>query len=213
MSVVKRTNLTTNPVGANFAATTGMAFTRCTGAVNTGFVRCTVTDALVAAFGQRVQWAGVPLNVGGLFQVYAEGRSDVTVPNLATQLLFLNGGFAQVGPAFMGATTPVNATSGSFTPLGVVTGVAPAGAVFAVGWVGIPGTTARSLGQIFDVRRFLIEEGTSGDYFDGSFSDTDQFDYEWAGTAELSASTQTSKLRREVKQGSLTQAAVRAATM
>lgn len=214
MSLVGRTNLITNPIGANVAASTNLAFVRSTAAVMAGFLRATITDAGATNLNQRIQPSastGIAGTPGKVYTMIGEGRSDVTVPSLALNIQFLNSGGGVISNA-AGTATTVNATSSTFTTLSTASGTAPANTAFVLPQLGIPGVGARAIGQIFDLRRLLIEETTSGAYFDGGFTNTANLTYSWAGTPELSRSFETQTVRRAVN--SITQQSMqRAATI
>lgn len=210
-TLVRRRNFVTNPIGPNVAATTNLSFTRCTAAVNTGFLRMTITDATITNQGQRLAYAvNLPASPNVLYSLMAEGRSDVTVPNLAVRFNWFDADSNLIS-VDSGTITGVNSTAGAFSTITTLQAISPLGTASVNPWVGIPGTIARSVGQIFDVRQILIEGGSSGAYFDGSTVDTADFDYSWEGTAELSASVQLAQVRRAIATPDLSQTAVRAA--
>lgn len=196
MSLVKRANAATNPIGPNVAATTNLAFLRLTAAVNTGFIRLTISDATATSFAQRViaPSGSPPISIaaspGLIYTISADGRSDVTTPDLQLAANFVNSGGGTVpGGDFDGLPTTMGATSGAFSPISPIVVTSPAGTAFVQVIIAIPGTGARSVGQIFDVRQIKVEGASSGAYFDGDTADTADVIYSWDGTAELSSST------------------------
>jgi hypothetical protein len=98
--------------------------------------------------------------------------------------------FPHTGSAFLAGITgtPVVATNGQWTRISV-TGTMPATTTSVMLRVAFPNIAA--LNDVMIIDGVLIEEGTTvGDYFDGNFNTSGNFDYRWSGIIGASSSEQ-----------------------
>ena len=153
-----KTSLATTTKG-----TSGWIPTRITLTDGGDYLHGVITDATVAATGQRVNTptaTKIPVTPGHTYTVKAMGRTN-TAASVVTAIQFHDAGGVLIAGSFVvGADVPMNATT--FTPASSVTVVAPPTAATTVASIGLSATGARSIGQFLDIQSGYLTDDTSG---------------------------------------------------
>lgn len=221
MSLVSRTNLHANPsfevstAGINPYGNTGAAVARVTTQffVGVASLQATQGNAGITEFGYNIG-ALVPLSIAAGNLVTAS--TYFRVPSANTGVLtgcrftFRDGPNANSFSTQTTATTTEDAWT-QFSARVIVPGGLTCTQIFFIA-VAAANWAAADV-AFFDASMIEIGGALQPAYFDGSTANDAELTHAWTGTTGLSASTEAITTRRVLNQGSLTQSAVRAATI
>lgn len=184
-----RLNLLRNPLGPTGLVSTPWTASRATMSFAGSYLRLTITDALVGAVAQRLQW-GTTLPVAGVagsvYTAQALMRTNTAAAGQA-MLVWFDGAGAVISTILGPVSSPLNDTTDTLVS---ITATAPAGTATIGLYFGLDGVGARAIGQWFEVRQAMIEQTAElRPWFDGYTVDPDGvYVYAWQAAAVASAS-------------------------
>ncbi len=197
-----RKNKMTNPIGPIGTATTNITPTRGTLAVNGDALRLTINDATVGGLAQRIALTplitSMPVKPNTMYSVSCDFRTNSAAGG-GIQI-----GFYDITQTIIGSfqTMIMAAALNSSTFVrGSAQAMSPANAAYAVINYGT-GVGVRNIGEWYDFRQILVEEGTSnyGPWFDGYTASDATTEYSWAGAPVASESYAIARVSNNGKQ-------------